>query len=107
MRREPKHQVQDEEDENNVLPREFKIERWLQNGMDDTDLLRELSMLSILSNISFSIISLVVSGLDTKKKLFSSFVDKPADTKHARVDKFEAIKGRLLKEKYSPGRGAI
>lgn len=55
----------------------------------------------------FSIISLVVSGLDTKKKLFSSFVDKPADTKHARVDKFEAIKGRLLKEKYSPGRGAI
>lgn len=49
MRREPKHQVQeDEEDEEETLPRELKIEKWVHNGMDDVNLLRELSMLGIL-----------------------------------------------------------
>lgn len=46
MRREPKHQVQ-EEDEGEGLPRELKMERWAHQGAEDVNLLRELSMLDI------------------------------------------------------------
>jgi len=87
MRREPRHQKQSEDgdDDDDAVPRDFKIQRWIHNGREDVDLLRELSMLSD----------------DTKKKLFSSFADnKPVDTKPKWVDKFEPIKGRLLREKY-------
>ena len=42
----------------------------------------------------------LLEDAETKKKLFSTFTDRPVEVKPKRVDKFEVIKGRLLKDKY-------